>query len=471
MLKVLIEKDIRDIIGSTKFAVTFAVCAALVLLSFCSGASHYLNARAQYEAAQRENLRRYEGVNEWSEISDMRVFLPPQPLAALVAGVSNDVGGAIDVEPQGEVGTEDGKYTNEPVLAAFRLLDLEFLFQVILSLFAIMLGYDAISGEKERGTLRLTFAHAVPRATYIIGKLIGTLAALVVPLAGAIALGCGLLLLFQIPMSGQDWGRLILIIFTGLLYCSVFLALSIMISALTQRSASSFLVLLVIWVATVMIIPRTAVLLAGRMVAVPTLDEIGAQKTAYAGQLFQEDRKRITAFAPASSGDMEAMVEELNRFMSSIAEERDQKMKEFSGRLNEERANRVRQQQALALSLARLSPAASLSLATTALAGTSLRTEDDFISDATGYQQTFGDFIAGKSGGLPGGRMVRVKIGGAEEPKSKPLNLQEIPVFTYSPIPFSTAFTSAVVDIGLLMLFATVFFAGAWMGFMRYDLR
>ena len=38
--------------------------------------------------------------------------------------------------------------------AGFRFLDLDFIFQIVLSLFAILFAYDTISGEKERGTLR-----------------------------------------------------------------------------------------------------------------------------------------------------------------------------------------------------------------------------------------------------------------------------------------------------------------------------
>ena len=41
MLTLIIEKEIRDIIGSTKFAVTFAVCSLLILLAFYVGAMSY----------------------------------------------------------------------------------------------------------------------------------------------------------------------------------------------------------------------------------------------------------------------------------------------------------------------------------------------------------------------------------------------------------------------------------------------
>ena len=41
------------------------------------------------------------------------------------------------------------------MLAMFRFIDLEFTFQVVLSLFAILFSYDAVCGERERGTLEI----------------------------------------------------------------------------------------------------------------------------------------------------------------------------------------------------------------------------------------------------------------------------------------------------------------------------
>ena len=72
--------------------------------------------------------------------------------------------------------------------------------------------------------------------------------------------------------------------------------------------------------------------------------------------------------------------------MQKSADERDKKMQEFSGSLNEERGNRQRAQSRLALGLARISPSASFSLAVSALAGTSLSLERSYKEAATAYQ-------------------------------------------------------------------------------------
>jgi len=162
MLRLIIEKELRDIVTSTKFAVTFASCAALILLAFFMGGARYHADVARYEAAQAENLKKIEGVTDWLQVRDNRIFLPPQPLATLVCGVSNDIGRTTQVRGRGELSQNETRYGDEPVFAMFRFLDLEFIFQIVLSLFAVVFAYDAVCGEKERGTLRLTFANPLP---------------------------------------------------------------------------------------------------------------------------------------------------------------------------------------------------------------------------------------------------------------------------------------------------------------------
>ena len=181
MFKLLLDKELKEIVGTTKFAVTFGVCAVLILLAFYVGARNYEVSRQEYEGAVVENLRQMEGLTDWGEI-DHRIFLPPQPLAALVSGISNDIGRTVDMKSSGELRAEDSRFNEDPIFAIFRFLDLEFIFTIVLSLFAILFGYDAINGEKERGTLALSFANSVPRDQYVLGKLVGSFLALVVPL-------------------------------------------------------------------------------------------------------------------------------------------------------------------------------------------------------------------------------------------------------------------------------------------------
>ena len=473
MLKTLIEKEIRDIVGSAKFAVIFGACAILILTSFYVGARTYQANRSQYEAAKAENLRQFEGMTDWFNVQQHRIFLPPQPLASLVNGISNDIGRTTEVWGRGELSAQDSKFGDEPIYAVFRFLDLEFMFQVVLSLFAVLLGYDAISGEKERGTLKLSFANAVPRDKYILGKIIGSLAALTIPLIAALGIGCLLLPILGVSLSGDDWTRLTLIILTGILYFAAFLTLSIFVSARTVRSSSSFLVLLVVWILCVLIVPRASVLLAGRAVDVPSVDELAAQKAKFQQQQWQEDRASWANFKPSNKEDPAAMMDELNRYMEEQADIRDKKMQELTSRLNEQRLNKQMEQQDLAFNFARISPAATLSLGVTSLAGTSISLKDHYGDEAKAYQSSYANFMKEKTGTNPGGRMFmfRTKIEDGEEVKPEPINPQELPQFEYHQPDLAQSISSAALDMGLLAFFNLLFFAGAFVSFLRYDVR
>ena len=41
MIRLLIEKEIRDQISSTRFVLTFSACVVLILLAFYTGARNY----------------------------------------------------------------------------------------------------------------------------------------------------------------------------------------------------------------------------------------------------------------------------------------------------------------------------------------------------------------------------------------------------------------------------------------------
>ncbi len=470
MLKLIIEKELRDILTSTKFTVSFAACSVLILLAFFMGAAGYHADVARYEADKRENLKKMEGLTDWIMVRNNRIFLPPTPLASLVGGVSNDIGRTTEVRGRGELPQEDTRYGDEPVFAMFRFLDLEFIFETVLSLFAILFAYDAISGEKERGTMRLSFATPLPRHTFIAGKLIGSFIALAVPLLVPLLLGCVAFSLLGVPLTPDEWVRLALIVGTGLLYFGAFLTIGIAVSALTVRSSSAFLALLVIWIFAVLIVPRSAILIAGRAVDVPSVDEINAKKFRYSEQLFAEDRQKMGGFTPAKTWDMQKMVQEFQKFMGAIADERQKKLDEFSSRLDEERMNAQSVQAAVALGIARISPAASFLLAASNLAGTSVSIKERYLAAARGYQQTFSKFILDKTGINPGGGMVfRVRTDETEKPK--PIDTHELPVFVSPPAVLADVLPPATPDAGLLALWVIVFFGVAHAAFRRYDLR
>ena len=464
MFRLIVAKELREIIASTKFAVTFLVCSLLILLTFYVGARNYQVSCAQYEMAQSENLRQMEGLTDYREIRQ-HILLPPHPLTTLVGGIANDIGRNIFVPQQGELVAEDSRFNDDPIYAVFRFLDLDFVFRIILSLFAILFVYNSISGEKEQGTLRLTFTNNIPRDTYILGKVTGAFLALGIPLLIPILIGCLLLPLMGIPMGSEDWIRLGLVIAAGFLFLGAFAALSLFISTVTHRSSSSFLILLVAWIFAILIIPRTSVILAGNAVKVLSIDEMDHQKSRYQAQVFEEFKEEMRNFKP-SANTAEELSKEINQFMQDTSEEREQKRRAFADRLAEQRRNQEARQQRLAFGLARISPAASFSLAATNLAGTSLELKEHYREEASLYQEIYARFMREKNDGGP----VFFRGPGEEDPP-EPIDTSEVPVFLYQQPPLGKVIQASILDFGILIFFNLLFFAGAFVAFLRYDVR
>jgi hypothetical protein len=230
------------------------------------------------------------------------------------------------------------------------------------------------------------------------------------------------------------------------------------------------MILLVIWIVGVTIVPRVSVLLAGRAVEVPTVDEISSQKAAFASSLWSDFRSELSNYKSDESQDIEKMMSSFNNYMDSLTTARDKKMSEYARRLNENRYNRQLIQQKVAFNLARISPAASLSLATSSLGGTSLEMKNRFRDNSHSYQKSFADFMKEKTGMNVGGRII-VLLSDDDEEEKDPIDFREIPVFEPERQPLSEAIGMASVDMGLLALFNLIFFTAAFVTFGRYDAR
>lgn len=462
MFRLVIAKELREIIASTKFAVTFLVCSLLILLAFYVGARNYQISRAQYELAKAEDLRQMATLTDWGAI-DHHIFLPPQPLASLLVGVTNDIGRNIQMQERGTLDPADSRFNDDPIFAVFHFLDLDFVFQAILSLFAILFLYNAINGEKEQGTLRLAFSNAMPRNTYILGKATGSFLALIVPLLIPILIGCLLLTLMGIPMSPDEWLRLGLIVGCGFLFLGAFATMSLFVSSITHKSSSSFLILVVAWICAVLVIPRTSVLLAGQAVEVISVDQMAYERIMQENQDWDAERENLNRHK-VTAKNANAAVQELLKFYEEMQNRLAQKNQALADRLSEDRRNQEARQQRVAFGLARMSPASAFSLAATNIAGTSLALKQRYQDEALRYRESYARFLRSKLGP----RRIRIN-----EPakKPKPINPHELPEFEFQQPPIKDVLRTALPDIGVLAFFNVFFFVAAFVAFLRYDVR
>ena len=344
------------------------------------------------------------------------------------------------------------------IMPDFTDIDWGNIISIVLSLVAILFTFDAISSEKEHGTLRLTLSNSIPRGTVLVSKFFAALITISVPFLIAALLNLFLLYTSEsISLGPSEWGRLGVIVFIAFIYLSIFLALGLLISSHVNHSSTSLTILLLLWTVWIILIPSTLGSLAGGLQPTLTREEFDAQRMDPFERLLDKDGVGLNI--PTLSREIPATKETL-LWAEYLAEEAT-----VSERLNEEHVNAQIAQIQLARSVTRVSPASSVRYATESLAGTGFTRHIQFLEQVRRYTGEFRAFLVETDLADPESPHA---VGPEEGTSQKPVSFESIPKFE-DRISFSGAYNAAATDILLLLLFFAVLFASAFLSFLRVD--
>lgn len=220
----------------------------------------------------------------------LRAIRAPIPASILATG------NELTIPAYWQLGTEGvsaGRLDeNESAGAA---LDLESVTRIMLSLVALLLAADAIAGERERGTLRALFAAPVSRTDVLLGKYVGGLLALCVPLGLGLIVAMSIAASLHAPIAASGLlPRLVLLALGAAVYLAAMLALGIAVSACCRDTQSAVVVLVALWATIVVVIPGIGAAVAG--VARPVMPvELYLQSRAEALAQLEAERARALA--------------------------------------------------------------------------------------------------------------------------------------------------------------------------------
>ncbi|MCK4707199.1 MAG: ABC transporter permease [Gammaproteobacteria bacterium] len=115
----------------------------------------------------------------------------------------------------------------------------------LIPLIALMLSFDALVGEFERGTMMLLLTYPVTRWQVIMGKFLGHVLILFV----AILLGYGGAILIMILTGGstEGWQAYVIMMMSSLVLGAVFIALGYLVSVLVRERATAAGTALGLW--------------------------------------------------------------------------------------------------------------------------------------------------------------------------------------------------------------------------------
>ena len=329
-------------------------------------------------------------------------------------------------------------------------IDWGFIVGYVLSLIALLFTFDSISGERERGTLRLMLANPMPRHTVLIGKFLGALFSISIPFTLAVLINLFVISTsVDVHLTAEAWGRLSIIFFLALLYTSLFIAIGLFVSARVQQSAVSLVILLLIWVTFVVFTPSTIASIASRFSSAPmTADDYRKRQA----QLYDAVRAE-----EIRTGETEPSMRMLatGRFVINDTERHE--------RLNEEHLAQQISQVKLARSVTRISPVSLVQHLLESFAGTGFNRHVQFLENVKRYARQYREFILDTDSADPNSPHI---IGVREGMSRKPVSPASIPRFEDS-LSLGRDFDAVSLDLLLLALAVVVLMSGAYLVFVR----
>ena len=260
MLLTLIRRELLDNLMTFRFAAAVFITLLLVVANTVVLLKDYEQRLTAYNTATQESYQELREEKAYSYYYEkLAVHRPPNPLSIFNLGLDKQVGNEIYVYhafvPTIWDAVKHG--ADNPFLTLFNSIDIALVFQGVLSLLALIFAYDAIAGERERGTLRLVLTHPIQRGYILFAKYISAMLCLLVPLLISLLLSIILLTTSTaISLNTDEFLRIGGIVLTSLLYLSLFYLIGLCISAMTRRTSTALMLCMFVWGFLVLVYPN-----------------------------------------------------------------------------------------------------------------------------------------------------------------------------------------------------------------------
>jgi len=510
-----------------KFALGTALCVVLVVVLVPVLLEDYQQRLRDYSSnvtANEEDLRK---VKVYMNIAPT-VFRPPTILSVFSEGYETRLANAAKIEFESIPEVSLTSSETNPYLSIFPVLDVTLIFKIVLGILALLIAYDVVSGEAQRGTLRLTLSNAIARPHVLLGKLLSGLLTLLLPIT--ITFVVGLLILGLSPavsLALADWTRIGLMYVTSVIFISAMFSLGLLVSTMARKSATCLILALLCWIVYAVVIPSASVSFATNARILEPREKVAGQLAALEQTRESEKKKWHADFGytlGALGHNRDAFGREYVMWLTKSTAEHTQKRYAFYRSLSMAYADRllevershlfnVLKQKSLADALARISPLSLYENVMSSLSGTDLIATRSFMERARAYRNEVIEYIRSKTDDfrLPSyfttmtmdemaecqqareeiSRLIKLKdaadksagekLSSAIERRNKLLrdagdkpsvvDLEGFPTFTYEPPGVVKSLKYVAPDLVLLLLSNSLFLTLSFVTFLRYDVR
>ncbi|MCK5556759.1 MAG: ABC transporter permease subunit, partial [Candidatus Hydrogenedentes bacterium] len=283
----------------------------------------------------------------------------------------------------------------------------------------------------------------------LMAKCVGSFASL--SAAFLISLGVGLLaarVTMSVVFAPSQWLRIGMLILASLLYISTFLMLGLFISACVQKSGTSLMISLLAWVILVLGIPNVVPIVAKQVAPLESSQKMASEMRAIEQEEWDKARQEMRRGMTRE--------EQLR-----VATETRRTIEDRSEAISDSYRNKFIRQSSVARMMSRISPSACFTYASTTLAWTGVDAYEAFI------RYVYDDFRAQFKKSLPEIRKRSQSPGQS----SDQVDVTKLPEFAPKEPATGRILSNSFMDIGLLFFYNALFFLGAFVKFLRYDVK
>jgi ABC-type transport system involved in multi-copper enzyme maturation permease subunit len=470
MLLCIIRREILNGFLSLRLPFTLLLVTAVMASAALLFLEDYQQQLADYDRNVQDNLQKVDQRADgswfaWASVFSTNhqwVYRAPTQLVFLAAGHEKNMPNAFEVNAF-TIQNPTKRLRGNCFLRWSEDLDWTFVISVIMSFAAIVLVYDSISGERESGTLRLSMSNPVPRSTVILGKYLGTMIMLVIPLLVGMLISMIIITTSgKVNLAGADWVRILVTVLLSLLYLSIFVLLGLFVSSLLRSSAATLVLLLLAWTVIVVVIPGVTGMIATRFSELPSDRALGRIANDAWNKAQQEHGARYPESASRRTRVWWPKYSLGRHLYCSDAEMA--VYRDYWGQM----ASDMR----FGYNVTRLSPCVVYRRAAESIAGSGIDHYESFMKQLWQYRTLLQDtFVSHYPLEL---NKLYDTTEGAEElvfHVQVKFAAADVPRFHDDPIPAGDTMRNSLWDMAILFMFNFVFFMAAYISFLRRDVR
>ena len=245
---ILIRKELLENLLTLRLAVALIVTIGLAVMATLIGSVDFSTNLDSYDKESSSLQKRNSEATVYQAV-DPSILVPPMPLSVLSRGNVSTSGQGVwfglGYVPISSWSLSDAVSRMMRVLVQ---IDFSTVVALLLSFLAVVLGFDSICGERQRGTLKEMLSNSVPRGHVVFAKLVGGIVSLCVPFT--LAFVVSLLIMGANPdiqLTGDDWIRLGVLFGLSCLFLGQVFSLSLMVSSLTRDASTALTICLFGW--------------------------------------------------------------------------------------------------------------------------------------------------------------------------------------------------------------------------------